>query len=116
MKTFATRTLSIAAFGIAVSLALPGAAEEAPEAAIPAAGTGIQTISIQYAPAQLNSDEGRAELYGKIRHAAREVCGPTGLLEAGGLRIASRNRKCIEQAMSAAMGQVESNQLAAMGY
>ncbi len=116
MKTFEPGILTIAAFSIATALALPAAAEEAPEAAIPGAGTGIQTISIQYAPAQLTSDEGRANLYGKIRHAAREVCGPTGLREAGSLAMASRNRQCVKDAMAAAMGQIGSSQLAAIGH
>lgn len=116
MKTFAPGILTIAAFSIAASIALPAAAEEVAETAISAAGTGFQSISIQYAPAQLSSDEGRTNLYGKIKHAAKEVCGPTGLREAGSLTIASRNRNCIEQAVSAAMGQVESSQLAAIGH
>ena len=116
LKTFVPGILNIAAFSVAVSLALPAAAEETPEAAIPQAGTGIQSISIQYASAELNSEEGRTNLYGKIRQAAREVCGPTGLREAGSLTIASRNRRCMEDAMSVAMGQVGSSQLAAVGH
>jgi UrcA family protein len=116
MKTFVPGILNIAAFSVAVSLALPAAAEEAPEAAIPQAGTGIHSISIQYATAELNSEKGRTNLYGKIRQAAEEVCGPAGLREAGSLTMASRNRRCIEEAMSAAIGQVESSQLAAVGH
>jgi UrcA family protein len=116
MKTFIPGILTIAAFGLATSLAIPVAAEEAPEAATPEAGTGIQSISIQYAPVALSTDSGRAKLYGEIKHAAREVCGPTGLREAGSLTIASRNRKCTEQAVSAAMVQLGSSQLAATGH
>ena len=116
MKSFVTGIRTIAAFSIVASLAFPAAAEETPEAAIPEAGTGIKSISIQYAPAELSSNQGRADLYGKIRHAAREVCGPTGLREAGSLTLAARNRKCIEQAISEALGQVGSSQLAAIGH
>ena len=116
MKNFVTGVLTIASLSIATSFAVPAAAEDTPRAAIPEAGTGIQSISIQYAPAVLSTDEGRANLYGKIKHAAGQVCGPTGLREAGSLAIASRNRKCVEDAMAAAMGQVDSSQLAAIGH
>lgn len=116
MKNFVTGVLTIATFSIASSLAVPAAAEDAPEAAIPEAGTGIQSISIQYAPAELSTDRGRAILYGKIKRAAGQVCGPTGPREAGGLAIASRNRQCVKDAMAAAMGQIGSSQLAAIGH
>lgn len=115
MNRFIPGVLAIAAFGLATSLAIPAAAEEAPAAAIPEAGTGIQSISIQYVPAELSSVSGRAKLLGEIKHAAREVCGPAGLRETGSLTIASRNRKCAEQAVSAAMGQLGSSQVAATG-
>ena len=116
MKNFVNGVLTIAAFSIATSLAVPATAEDVPTAALPDAGSPIQSISIQYAPAQLSSEEGRANLYGKIKNAAEQVCGPTGLRETGSLSIASRNRKCVEDAMSAAMGQVGSSQLAALGH
>ena len=116
MKNCVTGVLTIAAFSVATSFAVPAMAADAPEAAIPEAGGPIQSISVQYAPAQLSSDEGRANLYSRIKHAAEQVCGPTGLRETGSLTIASRNRKCVEEAMSAAMGQVGSSQLAALGH
>ena len=46
--------------------------------------------------------------------AARNVCGPTGLREAGGLQMASRNRACYDEAVSAAVSQVGSAQLASV--
>lgn len=116
MKKLVPGILRIAALSIAASFAVSAAAEETPQAAIPQAGTGIRTVSIQYAPTELSTDSGRANLYARIKRAAREVCGPTGLLQAGGLTIASRNRKCAERAVSDAMAQVDSSQLASAGH
>ena len=107
--------MTIATLSIAMSVAVPAAAERASEAAIPEAGTGIRTVSIQYAPTELSTDSGRENLYARIRDAAREVCGPVGHLQAGSLAMASRNRKCAEQAVSAAMARVNPGQMASAG-
>ena len=112
MKKFIPGIMTIATLSIATSFALPASAESAPEAAIPEAGAGIRTVSIQYAPTELSTESGRATLYARIKQAAREVCGPTGLRDAGGLALASRNRKCAEQAVSDALAQVDSGRLA----
>jgi len=116
MKKFLPGIMTIATLSIAMSVAVPAAAERAPEAAMPEAGTGIRTVSIQYAPSELSTDTGRAKLYADIKRAAREVCGPTGLRDAGSLALASRNRRCAEQAVSDAMARVDSGRLATAGH
>ena len=116
MKKFIPGIMTIATLSIAMSVTVPAAAESIPKAAVPEADTGIRTVSIQYAPTELSSDSGRAELYARIKRAAREVCGPTGLRDAGGLAMASRNRRCAEQAVSDAMAQVDSGRLATAGH
>jgi len=116
MKKFIPGIMTIATLSIAMSVAVPAAAERAPEAAMPEAGTGIRTVSIQYAPTELSTESGRAKLYADIKRAAREVCGPTGLRDAGSLALASRNRRCAEQALSDAMAQVDSGHLATAGH
>ncbi len=116
MKKFIPGIMTIATLSIAMSVAVPAAAERAPEAAMPEAGTGIRTVSIQYAPSELSTDTGRAKLYADIKRAAREVCGPTGLRDAGSLALASRNRRCAEQAVSDAMARVDSGRLATAGH
>ncbi len=116
MKKFIPGIMTIATLSIAMSVAVPAAAERAPEAAMPEAGTGIRTVSIQYAPTELSTESGRAKLYADIKRAAREVCGPTGLRDAGSLALASRNRRCAEQAVSDAMAQVDSGHLATAGH
>lgn len=116
MKKFIPGIMTIVTLSIAMSVTVPAAAESAPVAAIPEAGAGIRTVSIQYVPAELSTDSGRAELYARIKQAAREVCGPAGPRDAGGLAMASRNRRCAEQAVSDAMAQVDSVRLAAAGH
>ena len=112
MKKFMPVIRTIATLGVAISVALPAAAESTPEAAIALAGQAVRSVSILYSPAELSTESGRAELYTSIKRAAREVCGPTGLREAGSLAMASRNRRCAEQAGSDAMAQVNSGRLA----
>lgn len=73
-----------------------------------------QSISIAYNSSDLATDEGRANLYGKIKRAAKAVCGPTGSREAGGLSLASRNRECYQSAMEAALSQVDTGQLVSL--
>ena len=115
MKKIIPGIMTIATLSIAMSVAVPAAAERAPEAAMPEAGTGIRTVSIQYAPTELSTESGRAKLYAHIKRAAREVCGPVGYLQAGSVAMASRNRKCAEQAVSDAMARVNPGQMTSAG-
>jgi UrcA family protein len=116
MKKYIPGIMTIATLSIAISVALPAAAESAPKATIPEAGTGIRTVSIQYVPTELSTDRGREKLHARIKQAAREVCGPAGPRDAGGLAMASRNRRCAEQAVSDAMAQINSGRLATAGH
>ena len=116
MNTFpSTRILHAAALVMVVGMANQASAEQAGAMAPPSAGMEIKSLSIPYAAVELGTDDGRADLYGKIRQAARKVCGPTGLRETGSLSISSRNRKCYQDAVAAAVSQVGSDQLAAIG-
>lgn len=116
MKSLIYSPLSIATAAIlAASLATPASAEAPAEPAVPRAGHSIQSVSIPYSAAELSTEQGRSELYGRIRQAAREVCGPTGLRETGSLAISSRNRACYREAVAAATSQVTASQVAALG-
>lgn len=116
MKKTIRVIMTAATLGIAMSATVPAVAERAAQAVMPGADTGIRTVSIQYAPTELSTDSGRAKLYADIKRAAREVCGPTGLRDAGSLALASRNRRCAEQAVSDAMARVDSGRLATAGH
>ena len=115
MKTTSSNIFTIAAFSLATAFAGQVAAQGVSEPSTADVGITEKTISIVYAPAEAFSETGRENLYSKIRHAAKEVCGPTGLREAGSLSIASRNRKCYDESLAQAMGQVYAKQVAAVG-
>lgn len=108
--------VTAAALGLTLGLSGHASAEQIQEQAALGNGVQVKSISIPYKSGDLTSDAGRANLYGRIKSAAKEVCGPTGLLEAGGLRIASRNRKCYEAALDEAVSQLESRQVATLAH
>jgi UrcA family protein len=109
-----SKVVSATAFSLAVMLSSQANANATQEQAMSSQMIETQSISIPYADRDLATDTGRANLLGKIKRAAKEVCGPTGSREAGGLRFASRNRECYENAMEAAVSQVETGQLASL--
>jgi UrcA family protein len=80
-----------------VALALLGAA---PAALAGPAGPGIR---IPYHDLDVTTDEGIAVLYGRVRQAARQVCGPAGMT---GSRIDQRQRACMRDAIQRAIGQL----------
>lgn len=102
------------ALSLGIVFAGQAAAEANQEQALSSRAIETQSVSVAYIGSDLNTDEGRAGLYNKIKRAARQVCGPTGAREAGGVRYASRNRQCYEDAMEAALSQVETGQLASL--
>jgi UrcA family protein len=80
-----------------LALALAGAAP----AVLAAAPTA--SIRIPYDDLDLTTDDGIAILYGRVRHAARQVCGVPGIT---GTRIDERTRGCIRNAVARAVGQL----------
>ena len=117
MNTFAiSNIISAAALSLAVSFSTVTSAENASAEFVNDAAVKVQSISIHYAGAELTTENGRAKLYSKMRQAARQVCGPTGLRETGSLSIASRNRNCYEDALAASISQVGAGQLATTGF
>ncbi len=116
MKTFTkTSVLSVATMTLALGISAQAYAEQVDETFVQGNHQGSQSITIQYTASELANEEGLDNLYGQIKRAARKVCGPTGLREAGGLSTAARNRECFEEAVSAAVSQVGSEQLASIG-
>ena len=114
MKTLVSSSVLTTAIALAVSFSMQASAEHAAEAAILESAVVVQRISVPYAQADILTDQGRENLYSKIRRAAKSVCGPTGLRDTGSLSVTSRNRKCYDEAVSAAVSQVGSGQLTVM--
>ncbi|HKK22436.1 MAG TPA: UrcA family protein [Pseudohaliea sp.] len=59
--------------------------------------------TISYADLNLASASGRAILERRIQSAARQVCGDTSYRNAGGLRQATVNRRCFDNAVAEAL-------------
>ena len=117
MKTFLLNSVvTAAAFSLALGASSQVNAEQFSDDFMNSGNDGTQSIKIQYARGELATDGGLDVLHGKIKRAAAEICGPTGLREAGGLTNASRNRKCYDDALSAAVSQLGSDGMASLGY
>jgi UrcA family protein len=117
MKTFTpANIISAATLSLALSFSAVASAETTSAEFVNDAAVKVQSVSVTYARAELSTEDGRAELYSKLRQAARQVCGPSGLREAGSLNIASRNRKCYEDALAASLSQVGTGQIAKTGF
>ncbi|MEM6581621.1 MAG: UrcA family protein [Pseudomonadota bacterium] len=108
----------VGATAIACSLLISSlaSAETAIEQSSQSQAFQTQSISIAYSSAELATAESRAALYNKIKNAAKQVCGPTSAHEAGGLRLASRNRDCYEDTIEQAMDQIGNGQLASLAH
>jgi len=117
MKTFVLNSvMTAAAFSLALGASSRANAEQFSDDFMTGSNDGMQSIKIHYARGELATDGGLEILYSKIKRAVAEICGPTGLREAGGLTNASRNRKCYDEAMNAAVSQVSSDGMAGLGY
>lgn len=115
MKNSALKNVVTAtAFSLGIVLAGQAGAEAIREQDLSSRAIETHSISIPYSNTDLATDQGREKLYDRIKRAARQVCGPTGPREAGGLRFASQNHKCYQSAMEAALNQVAGGQLASL--
>jgi UrcA family protein len=75
----------------------------------------VRSVRVQYLSGDITTDEGRVDLQRRISIAAKSVCGPLGARAAGGLRMASRNKRCYDEAVQAALSQIGHRQIAASG-
>ena len=109
--------LSATAFGIVAGLASASAAADGMEETfVHPDAAEVKTVRVQYLSTELATEEGRAALQRRIASAAREVCGPSSLHEAGSLKLATRNRECYRDSLAAANSQIESGQYAAASH
>ena len=70
---------------------------------------------MQYVSTELATTEGREALQTRLERAAKKVCGPINVRDAGSLRNMSRNKQCYDQALQAAASQIGFDQVAAIG-
>ena len=115
-STSSKNVVAATAFSLGILLAGQASAEAIQDQTLSTQYLETQSISIPYTAGDLATIEGRADLYREIKRAAKRVCGPTGAREAGGLKLASRNRQCVENTVATAIGQVETGQLASLTH
>jgi UrcA family protein len=93
--------LAILSLLIAGSAAAVTRADEAP------------SVTVRYQDLDLNSSEGIANLYGRIRAAAVEVCKPAEVSQSLQLALLSRWNACIGHSVANAVKRVHNEKLSA---
>ena len=111
-KTTIKSILSVAALTFTASYSIGSAAETVSETVIH--GSALQSQSVSYSKAELQTSDSRAVVERRIERAAEKVCGPQGFREAGGLSRAGKNRECFDHAVDDAMSQIGADQLATL--
>jgi UrcA family protein len=76
-----------------------------------AAKPDVRTIAVRYGDLDLSRDEGVRVLYGRLRAAAANVCGPRTYRDLATLRLW---RECRDQTLERAVGQIGNPRLAAL--
>lgn len=113
MKKLAIKsTLSAAAVAVSLGLMANAKAEQLDETFVN--GASVPTATVSFSRAELASDEGRAAVELRVHMAAERVCGSQSYREAGGLSRYSDRKACYDQAISQAMSQMGSDQVASV--
>ena len=117
MKNFTlNKILPATVFSLITGFSMSGAAAgQLEETYVHPDNAEARSVRVQYQSGDIATDEGRAELQRRISIAAKSVCGPLGAHAAGGLRMASRNKRCYDEAVQAAVSQIGHRQFAASG-
>ena len=114
-NTNLSNILAAATISLVAGFSMTAAAGQFDETLVQGDSAEMQTVRVQYLPSDLATEEGRKILHSRIERAAKKVCGPTNLRDAGGLRNMSRNRQCYDQALQAASSQIGFDQVAVIG-
>ena len=59
----------------------------------------------------LNSHNGQEILYSRLEKAAKKICGPSSMHQAGSLARALANKSCFKETLSRAVGSVGNESL-----
>ena len=115
MKTYSIlKVLPGAVFCLCAAVSLAASADRYSETYVSTAAQGLRTVTVSYADLNLTSTAGLETFQRRVSKAARHVCGSANLREAGSLRQVSEIKNCQERAMSEAMSQISSRQLASV--
>jgi UrcA family protein len=84
------------------------------ETRVEASHVAPPSITVRYGDLNLSSEEGRESLNARLSRAAKTVCDHHGYTRNRSLSYLAKTKTCYEDAMAAALNQVESVQLAAI--
>jgi UrcA family protein len=101
-KTLRFGTVLLAPVFTSLLLATGGAVAAEPD---------IRTVAVRYGDLDLSRDEGVRALYGRLRAAAANVCGPRTYRDLATLRLW---RECRDETLGRAVGQIGNPRLAAL--
>ena len=106
------KTLAAAVIGIAAGFSLNASADVYGETVVTTSAEGLQQVAVSYDDLDLSSAKAQETLHYRISRAAEKVCGPTNPRAAGSITQATENKQCFESAMSDAMSQMTTSQVA----
>lgn len=113
MKTRVNASLaSVVAAAVLAAQSGAALAGRVDETMVRAGSEEVRSVRVQFRQSEMATAEGRAALQHRIERAAKDVCGPLGAREAGGLRLAVRNHQCYTNAIDSALSQIEAGELA----
>jgi UrcA family protein len=103
-STLLKRVLQCSLLAAVSCVALTGVAAAAPDTS--------NRITVRYGDLNLSTEDGVQQLYGRIRAAAKTVCGsPYGMVP---LMVKESRRKCVDEAVAGAVSKVDNGILTAM--
>ena len=100
--------------GIAAGCSAVSAAQEYGETIVSTTANGVRMATVSFADLDVASPRGQEIMHARISQAARMVCGPGDFRRAGSLQQAKENRDCYHSALSGAMSQLSTDQVAAV--
>lgn len=102
----ALTSIAISAVAMSSLVAQPASAAEGPVAT-------TYSVSVEYVPAVLNSDEGAQAVYERLRNAAERACGQ---YEFRDLAARQQWKACYAEALSTAVERLDDERVAALHH
>ena len=103
---------TVLAGGILAALSGTVMGDSVDETMVRAGAEEVRSLRVHFIRSEMATAEGMAGLQHRIERAAKEVCGPLGARDAGGLRLAARNYQCYKNAVGSALSQIQAGNLA----
>jgi len=104
-----------AAFTLATCIATAASAGTPDAGEVGLASSGLQRVTVSYSDLDMTDAKAQRIFQHRVSRAAKQICGSSRLSEVGSLSRATKNKECIDSAVSSAMRQASSAQVATIG-